>query len=62
MTTTTKQEALSALSPAARAVWDAKPPAYRSQRADGELCVLYLNPETGGTELWPVENVAKVTP
>ena len=59
---TTKLEALSALSPAARAVWDAKSPAYRSQRTDGTLCVLYLNPATGGTELWPVESVAKVTP
>ena len=50
--------AVAKLSPEARAIWTAKQPDYRSIRADGVPCVLFLNPETGGTELWPVEAVA----
>jgi len=46
------------LSPDARAVWNATHRDYRSVGADGAPCVLFLNPETGGTELWPVEAVA----
>ena len=50
--------ALAKLSPEARTIWTAKQPDYRSIRADDVPRVLFLDPATGGTELWPVEAVA----
>ena len=50
--------ALTEVAPDARAIWNATPRDYRSVGADGVRRVLFLNPATGGTELWPVEAVA----
>ena len=50
--------AVAKLSPEARAIWDAAPGDYRSVGDDGVPRVLFLNPATGGTELWPVGAVA----
>jgi len=50
--------ALAKLSPEAHAVWDATHHDYRGVGDDGVPRVLFLNPETGMTELWPVEAVA----
>ena len=52
------RRAVAKLSPEARAIWDAAPGDYRSVGNDGVPRVLFLNPATGGTELWPVEAVA----
>jgi len=50
--------ALAKLSPEANAVWNATHRDYRGVGDDGVPRVLFLNPETGGTELRPVEAVA----
>lgn len=50
---------LSRLSPKAKEIWNRKSRGSRSIGQDGVRRVLYLNPKTGGTELWPVEMVAR---